>query len=383
MKNNVVFLGTTANYTYQFSATNSKTEFMARGLVEDGSVCSVLNGVIGYSNINGKVCIEKVGIGKVFTYRKYGSQLISWLFNIRNLYLDLKNLRKVDCKNIIVLEFPDYHIYLLYILFAKWLGYKTVTISHEWGPTVKSIHWLRWPSIWIYTKTFGYLTNGILPISEYIVKRISHFNKPYLKLPIMADFSIQSNGVESKEHYFLYCVYAAYQRVITEVIDAYSKYLNQGGDYKLILVLSGNNKQIGAIKKHVLEMKLNNKIEIKSKVPYIELISLYEKASALVIPLDPSHEQDEARFSQKIAEYLSSKTVVISNNVGEIKYYFKDKKNIVLCSYDTSGFANAFKWVSTHPEESMAIGKEGYELGVEEFNYKTWGVRLNQFFSEL
>lgn len=47
MKLNVVFLDTTNQYGYNYSAANSKTEFIARGLVECGDICNIVNGVYG------------------------------------------------------------------------------------------------------------------------------------------------------------------------------------------------------------------------------------------------------------------------------------------------------------------------------------------------
>ncbi|OUN99902.1 glycosyltransferase [Bacteroides clarus] len=383
MKNNIIFLDCTSNYPYQFSATNTKVEFMAKGLNESGCFCTIHNGIIGYSAIKERICINIEELGKVITYPRKGNQLISWLFNIKQLYKDLKKAHNKKQKNIIILEFPDYHIYLLYIFIAKRLGYKTITISHEWGLTISSIHILRKPFVWLYSKTFGFLTDGILPISEYIVQKTSHFHTPSMKLPIIADFTKVPQTSNSKKSFFLYCVYAAYKRVITDIIDAYSIFLAKGGQHQLVLVLAGNEMQIQVIRQYIYNKKIETKILIKSKVPYKELIALYHQAAALIIPLNPYHEQDKARFSQKIAEYLSSGSPIISNYVGEIKYYFKNKKNIILCDYSIQGFVAALEWVSKHPKEAQNIGYNGYLLGKNEFNYQTFGRKLHSFINSL
>ena len=71
------------------------------------------------------------------------------------------------------------------------------------------------------------MVDGILPISEYIINKIRHFNKPYIKVPVLADFD-ESDNLEAEQRcaeeksFFLYCVYAAYTRVIYFIIDAYA-----------------------------------------------------------------------------------------------------------------------------------------------------------------
>ena len=260
-----------------------------------------------------------------------------------------------------------------------------MTISHEWGPTVKTIHILRKPSVWIYTKTFGFLSDGILPISEYIIKRIKHFKRPYLKVPILADFDEceDQHNIEDKDKFFLYCVYAAYTRVVYKIIDAYVQYIKDGGNYQLKLVLSGDEGQINVIRKYINEKRMDFEIKILTKLPYRELQIYYKKASALIIPLDPNSEQDKARFSQKIAEYLSSCSPVISNDVGEISFYFKDKENIFLCDYSIKGFNDIFKWISCHEREAKSVGMNGFKLGKEEFNYKLFGKEIHDFISTI
>lgn len=384
MKNNIIFLDCTQNYSYQFSASNTKIEFIARGLVETGDICTIFNGIIGTKIIKHTEKKHIKQIGDIITYPQIGHKLVSFIFNIKKLYKDLRAFYKDDYKNFVILACPDYHIYLIYTIIAKIIGYKIVVISHEWGPTITTTHPMRKPFIWIYSKTFGYFADGILPISEFIIKKIRHFNKPFLKVPILADYNQKLSLKPSKNNYFLYCVYAAYSRVIFKIIDAYKKYISDGGDYLLVLVLSGSKEQISYIESYInKDVILNKKIIVRNKVPYTELLNLYSNAHGLIIPLDPSSEQDEARFSQKIAEYLSSGSPIISNNVGEIKYYFTDKENIILCEYGIQGFADAFKWISENVELSKRIGINGFNLGKKEFNYAIYGKKIHDFFENI
>lgn len=382
-KLNIVFLDTALDYGYAFSATNTKTEFMARGLIECGASITILNGLVGSNYVTERTVCRKEGFGDVITYPKNGNQLVSWLKNISNLREDLNSLFVKGNQNIVVLEAPDYHIYKVYCYYARKYGYKIVTISHEWLPTVTTTHPLRRPFRYLYTKTFGNSSDGILPISEYIIERIRHFNKPYLKVPVLAEFD---QIVERKNvgGYFLYCVYAAYKRAILPLVDAYVEFARDSKlNNKLILVLGGGDSYVKVIEDFIKEKGYEDFVEIRRKVPYCELVELYRNALGLVIPLDPNSEQDQARFSQKIAEYVSSASPIISCKVGEVEYYFKDKESAVLCDYSKSGFSKAFKWIAEHEEEARLIGKNGFEVGRKYFDYKTVGVQLYDFMLHL
>jgi len=383
MRNNVIFLGCTSNYGYGYSANNTKIDFLARGLYEAGDKCTIINSIIGLKGLNGRKIIEK-DYCKVISYQLHINQIISWIFNLIAVYKDLKQLYQKGDGNELVLEAPDYHIYLLYVFLGKILNYKISVISHEWLPTVKSIHFIRKPSVWLYTKTFGYFADGILPISEYIIKKIEHFKKPFLKVPVLAEFNEMPLKNKCEDRYFLYCVYALYARVIEPIIDAYGDFINKTNSaYRLILVLSGKDSYVQNIQDIINRKQLQNNIIIKRNLSYEDLINHYVQASGLIIPLDPNSKQDYARFSQKIAEYTSSASPIISCKVGEVDYYFKDKESAVLCDYSKDGFVNAFTWISENIKTAETIGYNGYKLGEKNFNYRVVGEKLSIFLDTL
>lgn len=383
MNLNVVFLDCTSGYGYSFSAVNTKTEFMVLGLKDNGAYCTVINSVVGINEVHHRTVLDN-GICNIISYPKKGNQLVSWLKNVDDLKTDLQRLYHRKCTNIIVLESPDYHIYRLYCHYSHKYGYKIVTISHEWSPTIKSIHPLRRPFKNLYTRTFGFYSDAILPISEYIIDKIKYFRKPYLKVPVLASFDEVPAEKGLCEDYFLYCVYAAYTRVIIPIIEAYMEYRDSAnGKYKLILVLGGSDTQVNVIIDYLNQHGYEKNVSIRRKVPYDELMRLYKNAAGLIIPLDPNAEQDYARFSQKIAEYTSSASPIISCKVGEVGHYFKDKESAILCEYSKKGFVNAFSWITEHPLEAECIGKKGYEVGENYFNYKIVGKQLFDFLVNL
>ena len=377
----VIFLGCTREFGFGFGANITKIGYMAKGLTEAGAKCAIHNGIEGSSKVSNDQEVIHDGF-KVTTFKKRGSQHISWMRNTCRLYKYLKKEHVKGDKNIAILELDLYHIMLLYFFMLKILGYKRVVISHEWGPTIKGEKKLKYYSHCIFAKTFGWFAEGILPISEYIIKKIEHFKKPYFKLPIMADFKEEYEYTPLPENNFVYCASLYYTRIIKMVVNAYATYKAKGGKIKLTMILNGPDNLKKDIAEYIEEKGLSASILIKSKLPYKDLINEYLNAKALLIPLDPNYEQDEARFSQKIAEYLSSKSPIITNNVGEIKYYFNEDE-IIRCEFNEDGFAKAFVWVSQNGKNSKEIGLKGFERGLKEFDYRNLGKGMYDFFNVL
>lgn len=65
MKNNILFIGCTQNLGYQFSAANTKVEFMTKGLSLAGDTCTIFNG------ISGKKGLKKTEIKKNIIRQRY------------------------------------------------------------------------------------------------------------------------------------------------------------------------------------------------------------------------------------------------------------------------------------------------------------------------
>lgn len=377
----VVFLGCTFEYSFGFGANITKVGYMAKGLTEAGATCVIHNGIVGSNKVNADSRTEYNG-HIVTTYKQRGSVHISWIRNIYKLYKYLKSEHIKGEQNIAIVELDLYHIMLVYFILLKILGYKTIAISHEWGPITPGLNRLRILSHWLFAKSFGWFADGILPISEYIIDKIKHFKKPFFKLPIMADFEVKTKLYDKEEHNFVYCVGAGYFRSIQLIIDSYKEYNAQNGKIKLTLILSGNNESLKKVIDYIDSVNQRENIIIKTKLPYNDLLNEYANAAALLIPLDPRCIQDTARFSQKTAEYLSSHSPIITNDVGEIKYYFNNDE-IIKCNFSEEGFCNAFKWLENNLEKAKEIGEKGYIKGKQEFDYRILSDKMYNFFTTI
>lgn len=380
---NIIFLGCTNSYGRLFTASNFKVEILSRSLLEQGDNCVIHNGVLGVKGIIDKEDFFKEKVGRIISYPSKGNPHVDFIRNAYHLYNDLKSLYRIGDKNVIILLSPFYHIYLQYVMYGKALGYEISVISHEWLPTIKNVNIFRKISGWLYSKLFGFGIDSILPISEFIIHKIERFKKPYIKMPILADYSHHPITYSEKKG-FTYCASIQYRRVIDLIIDSYVTYAASISEPQpLRLVLSGTDSEIAVLRDKVGSEYPDMEIEILSKLTYSDLIELYTNSSALLLPLDPKNSQDHARFSQKIAEYLSTGTPMVTTLVGEIQYYFTNKKDAIITEFSVEGFADALKWVHDNPDEVRQIGENGYELGKREFDAYSFGKKLHDFYCSI
>jgi glycosyltransferase involved in cell wall biosynthesis len=207
-----------------------------------------------------------------------------------------------------------------------------------------------------------------------------------LKIPAMCDFAeykqIQSSTTSP---YIMYCGSIAYNEVIEFILEIYSSLIADkiyNGD--LVLVISGSHdNNWKKIRAKIDTAGIINNVLIKSNIPYSELLSLYKGADVLLIPLRKSI-QDTARFPHKIGEYTASGRPIVSTNIGELKIYFKDGVSAILADdYTVSSYVG--KLTKILPDKSTLdnIGKAGYTIGVENFDFHNQGVQLQKFILNL
>lgn len=379
---NIVFLGTTVNYGHLFVAANKKTELLAMGLKACGNNVSIHNGVLSVNSIISDERYEIPEIGNIINYAPKGHRFLEPFINFNRLKHDLSQLKDNTEKNILILLSPYLPIYEEYVYLGKKLGYKIVVISHEWLPTLQHRNGIeRWLKK-AYSASFGYGIDAILPISDFITEKVRHFKKPMFKTPILGDFQAPVLD-RTRMSGFVYCGTVAYERAFMLLVEAYRTYCKRvAAPLPLTLVLSGKQSEIKRIKETISSNGKEN-ITILSGLPYDELYQLYRTASGLLLPLDPDNIQDRARFSQKIAEYISTGTPLITSPVGEIPNYFTDKENAIFNPFTSEGFASSMEWITLNPGETDKIGKAGWQLGKKEFDYLHFGKRLNDFLKSL
>ena len=223
------------------------------------------------------------------------------------------------------------------------------------------------------------LWDGAVCISHYL-KEISIKVNKKLKTTIvypLCDFTPFDNYVGmSFERYVMFCGSLEYEETIRFMLETYRRSrLNK--KIKFVMVLAGSNSKLAAFKND------NPDIEVESNLPYGELIKRYKGATALLIPLR-NNIRDIARFPNKTCEYCAAKGVIVTTNVGEMPFVFRDKENALVSEkYDVVEYANKLDWIFDNLDNLADIKEKCYITGLSYFRRDAYQEKMTNFFNEI
>jgi hypothetical protein len=308
--------------------------------------------------------------------------ILYWLSSYPKEFIQIYELNKKSKIDILHLYSGHYFEFFHYYLISKIIDAK---IIYQYVEVRSSIN-----KKGIYHKINGYLCDkygyklfdGVISISNYIDKMVNNLSSdlPRIKVPPICDVNYYDNikVTTVSEPYIMFCGSAEYCETINLIISSY-KLSNAVGVFKLILVLSGSDDEM----KEIL-IPENYNISVFSGLFYNELVKLYLGASALLIPLRNTIE-DNARFPNKICEYTACKGVIITNNVGEIPFYFTDGKNALIANdFSREAIIGKLNFlVGMNSEDISRIKVESYELCKLFFESSVYSTDLDMFLKKV
>ena len=369
-------LSSTLNFPDGFSASNNKIALMAKGLSRNNYrmvICESLKG----TNENYKY--DKYDDFDVLTLKKHYlfSFLRNTLFLLKRMHLE---------KTVYVMSSLATYSYLdLFFVFLLRLFFnvKFIYIYHELHESFTKNMFAKIKHH--YLDVFACkLASLVLPISHYLNDFAKKYNKNTELLPIIYEY--KDLCPQSSSHIitpiFTYCGTIQYERIISRIINAFEFVHIEYPEVELNLIISGNIKRVTDFVEH---HRKKHYVHFYSRISAEELFELYNQSYALLIPLDENNIQDHARFSQKIAEYLSTKRPIITNPVGEIVYYFENYQNAYMMeSIDVNIFAEKIKEIlKMDPMTVSLVGEMGYETGVKYFDFNKVMNRISNAISNI
>jgi len=369
------------------SAAINNSIFRYKSLVEEGAnVLLINNRAVHKKDIPTEIKKEGSFEGLKYIYTslspyKSDKFIVRRLSNFKGklnevlLLIKLKFTKRID----VLMFYPTGSFYdlLKYRFISKIFKIQLIVQYVEYRTSFKSRKKIFMRiSDYLFDKYIGNLADGVLPISQFLVDNLKKNNcsASILKIPPLVDFDEFNVEKNDKENYFLYCGSAGYLNAISFVIDSFGMINNS--DYSLYLVINGNSKQMEKVKKMIAISDKKEYIKLHSKLSYKALVKFYINASAMLIPLSNSL-QDEARFPYKISEYCATGNPIITTNFGEVKYYFEDMKSALIANnYHEIEFANKMKFVMDNPEKAKEIGQKAKKVGYNYFHYLNYGKKL-------
>jgi glycosyltransferase involved in cell wall biosynthesis len=150
---------------------------------------------------------------------------------------------------------------------------------------------------------------------------------------------------------------------------------NKVKNVHLQLVGSAPADDLAKLKKQVAGLNLDSAITFLGKKTTNEIPYILHNSDLLVLAR-PNNKQAQAGFPTKLGEYLASGKPVVITSTGEIPKYLKDKESAYLSEPDNiHDFADKLLYALSD-QNANAIGKKGYAVANQYFNYRNYGKRV-------
>ena len=311
------------------------------------------------------------------------NKLSGSIFEFFLLYKKRKNLHTAILYTASFAELFYYH------LLSRLFHFKMIVQYVEFRSSLPERNtFLKKVNDYLFDNFFYKFCDGVIAISNFLVEHSKgkNINLPVLKLPAVCDFSenISINPYKTAS-YLMYCGSIVYSEVIDFILDIFTALKNDNKyEGNLILVLSGDfENDWKKIREKIEGLPNKSQIIIKSNISYADLLSLYKGADILMIPLRDTV-QDNARFPHKVGEYSAAKRPILSTNIGELKAYFKNGVSAILANdYTVQSYLTALSTTLCSKETLDSIGKEGYKIGLKNFDYEEQALQLKKFIEAL
>lgn len=231
---------------------------------------------------------------------------------------------------------------------------------------------------------FHNYADALLIISKFLEEHVQKIAPgiPYLVVPPIIDFGKFNRNTSKppETNYFLFCGSTHYRDVIDFILTAYRKANVRNQDIPLILVINGSADYIANLRNSCAS---DERISVRTALPYEVLIGYYKHAKALLIPLQDNL-QDKARFPFKICEYTAAARPIVTSDYGALSGYFQDGVNALLArAGDVDDFAAKLDFIANNPEQAEQLARQGHEVGLRNFNYNAYSADLHKLISEI
>ena len=296
-------------------------------------------------------------------------------------------------KAVIIIPRDCIEIAIIAVFIKKIFSTKLISNIMEYSPSLSLYkNKLRERICW---KLILKHSDGYILISRFLVKVIGR-HKPTFYLPAIIDtqrkVSTKKNmsilfkkDFDEKFNYefpvFLYTSSCQYGELLEFCLKALMKIRNKN----FILFVTGSYPEYDLFEyqRKIKDYGLSGKVKFTGFLEEAKFDELKCKSKALLIPL-LNNSQHNARFPQKILEYMLLRKAIISTDVGEVGEYFTDGIDAFLDKTIThEGFANKIVNVIENDNLVTKVNKNAVKKVIREFDSVKWGKRLKSFIEKL
>lgn len=377
---------TIGSFPYGKAATNRLLSY-SRGLAELGHdvYIIVLSPDYNQSALSNRKKIKFNNINIVYTSpflfvknNLFGK--INFIFGVilGFFYLTLL-LMKSNKSPRVTLIFEKTYILMPYIKLVKFFNGKVFHERTEFPYLNKKSDFLYN----LYIKNTIPLFDGIYVISFLLVEFFKTLTiKPVLHLPMTVEFDRFNLGLNREKKYIAYCgsMYTDKDGV-PDLIESFNMFSKENKEIFLYLIGDNSDKKKFKIISDKIDISpVKHRIICTGNVERDKMPELLKNAIMLLL-CRPDNLQAQGGFPTKLGEYLATANPVVITDVGDHGRYLKDRVSAFIARPgDPYSFASKMEECLNDPVLAESVGKNGYDVAMQHFNYKTQAVILSNFF---
>ena len=128
--------------------------------------------------------------------------------------------------------------------------------------------------------------------------------------------------------------------------------------------------------------EVEDRIKIVGKVPYTEIFKYMSAAEVLILPME-ENDIEEARFPMRFADYLCANRPIVSNAVGEVKFYLeKYEAGLVSPPKSSELLATNIAACLDNPELSKYLSANAAILAKQDLSMKNQILNIVSFLNK-
>lgn len=230
-----------------------------------------------------------------------------------------------------------------------------------------------------YMPVLGY--DGTISISSFIYNKYKNLKVKSIIIPSVFDFSNRPRLMEdlNRDEVFrvIYTGNCKYGDGFDDLVEAFYWLEEEGFPIILqVLGVSGDspNALIRNVRKEQNFGKLKN-IHFLGRLPDNEYFKILDRGDCLCLPR-PDSQTARASFPTRLPEFLSTGNPVLTTKVPDVSNYLRGGIDAELVQSGGYALAKGILNLYNDPKKAEIIGKNGYNRGVELFDYNVHTKRL-------